>query len=383
MLRAQRGDPGRSPVAARPEPADGDPHLAAAGRPRPAFPSPSTRARRRERAVPWRSDAIVDPIHPRSVCASAGDGIGALYGVSSRLDQRQGLGREAVSLTPVRDPPRTVKGDVDNDQDVMVTPGTLGDREAMPAAMRSRGLRPVMDRVVDDSPDEHAWCVEPRRSEVAPCRDPAIRRPDNDGLQPTTGRGDRSPPAGLGGSTPPRTKMAWIAPHERNRIRFGRARAGAERLSPCCAGGATRTRRRSHSCHRPHRDGATPARRARDRTGRPPVRWAAGRLRTAAARVPGREVPRGSVRPRPARRRRGGHGDPARAIEPTRPAAGQTAGHALPRPPPSRDRSLADRARGHGLDRSHPLVPRPASPGRPGRGRQPDRDLAHDPRDGP
>ena len=115
---------------------------------------------------------MVYQIYPRSFADSNGDGIGDLPGVTARLDHLAELGVDAVWLSPIYRSPQDDNGyDISDYQDVDPMFGTLADLDALIAAAHERGIRIVMDLVVNHTSDEHPWFVESRRSTDNPKRD--------------------------------------------------------------------------------------------------------------------------------------------------------------------------------------------------------------------
>jgi oligo-1,6-glucosidase len=119
----------------------------------------------------WRS-AVVYQIWPRSFSDSDGDGIGDLRGIATRLDHLARLGVDVLWLSPIYPSPQDDAGyDISDYQDVDPTFGTLADFDALLAAVHDRGMRLVMDLVVNHTSDEHPWFVESRSSRDNPKRD--------------------------------------------------------------------------------------------------------------------------------------------------------------------------------------------------------------------
>jgi oligo-1,6-glucosidase len=119
----------------------------------------------------WRS-AVVYQVYPRSFADSDGDGTGDLRGLRSRLDYLVRLGVDVVWLSPIYPSPHDDAGyDIRDYQDVDPVFGTLADLDELVAAMHERGLRLVMDLVVNHTSDEHPWFVESRSSTQSPKRD--------------------------------------------------------------------------------------------------------------------------------------------------------------------------------------------------------------------
>lgn len=128
-------------------------------------------------ARPWWKDAVVYQIYPRSFMDSDGDGIGDLAGITARLDYLQALGIDVVWLSPHFDSPNADNGyDIRDYRKVMAQFGTMADFDAMLAGMSARGIRLIIDLVVNHTSDEHAWFVESRGSGDNPYRDYYIWR---------------------------------------------------------------------------------------------------------------------------------------------------------------------------------------------------------------
>src|SRR6476620_4519610 len=120
----------------------------------------------------WWKSAVVYQIYPRSFADANGDGIGDLPGVTARLDHLAELGVDAVWLSPIYRSPQDDNGyDISDYQAVDPMFGTLADLDALIAAAHARGIRIVMDLVVNHTSDEHPWFVESRSSTDNPKRD--------------------------------------------------------------------------------------------------------------------------------------------------------------------------------------------------------------------
>jgi oligo-1,6-glucosidase len=133
----------------------------------------------------WWKESVVYQIYPRSFQDSNGDGIGDLRGIIGRLDYLKELGVDVVWLSPVYKSPNDDNGyDISDYQDIMDEFGTLADWEELLAQMHARGIRMVMDLVVNHSSDEHPWFIESRKSKDNPYRDFYIWRPARDGREP-------------------------------------------------------------------------------------------------------------------------------------------------------------------------------------------------------
>jgi oligo-1,6-glucosidase len=135
---------------------------------------------------PWWKDAVVYQVYPRSFLDTNGDGVGDLPGITAKLDYLKALGVDVVWLSPHFDSPNADNGyDIRDYRKVMAQFGTMADFDAMLAGMTARGLRLIIDLVVNHSSDEHAWFVESRKSRENPYRDYYIwRDPGPDGGPP-------------------------------------------------------------------------------------------------------------------------------------------------------------------------------------------------------
>lgn len=134
----------------------------------------------------WWKEAVVYQIYPRSFMDGNGDGIGDLKGITSRLDYLQTLGVDVVWLSPVYKSPNDDNGyDISDYQDIMDEFGTMDDFDEMLREAHRRGIRIVMDLVVNHTSDEHRWFVESRKSRENPYRDYYIwKNPKEDGSAP-------------------------------------------------------------------------------------------------------------------------------------------------------------------------------------------------------
>jgi oligo-1,6-glucosidase len=128
---------------------------------------------------PWWKSAVVYQIYPRSFADSDGDGIGDLGGIAARLDYLGQLGIDVLWLSPVYPSPQDDNGyDISDYQDIEPVFGTLAQFDALLAAVHERGMRLVMDLVVNHTSDEHPWFVESRSSRDNPRRDWYWWRPE-------------------------------------------------------------------------------------------------------------------------------------------------------------------------------------------------------------
>ncbi|GAK50251.1 oligo-1,4-1,6-alpha-glucosidase [Candidatus Moduliflexus flocculans] len=133
----------------------------------------------------WWKESVVYQIYPRSFYDSNGDGIGDLRGIIQKLDYLKELGVNVVWLSPVYKSPNDDNGyDISDYQDIMDEFGTLADWRELIAGMHERGIKLVMDLVVNHTSDEHRWFQESRQSKDNPYRDYYIWRPGKDGREP-------------------------------------------------------------------------------------------------------------------------------------------------------------------------------------------------------
>ena len=117
---------------------------------------------------------------------SNGDGIGDLNGITSRLDYLKDLGVDVIWLSPVYQSPNDDNGyDISDYRAIMQEFGTMEDFDRMLSEMHKRGIRLVMDLVVNHTSDEHKWFVESRKSKDNPYRDYYIWKDPKDGKEPT------------------------------------------------------------------------------------------------------------------------------------------------------------------------------------------------------
>jgi oligo-1,6-glucosidase len=120
----------------------------------------------------WWKRAVVYQIYPRSFADSNGDGIGDLVGIAGRVDYLAQLGVDVVWLSPVYRSPQDDAGyDISDYQDIDPLFGTLDDLDDLVGKLHDRGIKLIMDLVVNHTSDEHPWFVESRSSRGNPKRD--------------------------------------------------------------------------------------------------------------------------------------------------------------------------------------------------------------------
>ena len=136
---------------------------------------------------PWWKQAVVYQIYPRSFADSNGDGIGDIPGIIGRLDYLSALGVDVLWLSPVYPSPQDDNGyDISDYQGIEPTFGTLADFDELLVGVHDRGMKLVMDLVVNHTSDEHPWFVESRSSGSNPKRDWYWWRPAREGMAPGT-----------------------------------------------------------------------------------------------------------------------------------------------------------------------------------------------------
>ena len=138
---------------------------------------------------PWWKSAIFYQIYPRSFQDSNGDGIGDIPGIISRLDELAELGITAIWLSPLYPSPDADNGyDISDYCDIDPRYGTLADFDKLVAEAGARGMRIVMDLVINHTSDEHPWFQASRRR-VAPYTNYYIWRPAKEGRPPNNWTG--------------------------------------------------------------------------------------------------------------------------------------------------------------------------------------------------
>ena len=121
--------------------------------------------------------AIIYQIYPRSFNDSNGDGVGDLMGIIQKLDYLHDLGVDILWLSPIFKSPNADNGyDVSDYEAIMTEFGDMDDFDELLAGVHKRGMRLILDLVVNHSSDEHPWFVESRKSKDNPYRDYYIWR---------------------------------------------------------------------------------------------------------------------------------------------------------------------------------------------------------------
>ena len=119
----------------------------------------------------WWKEAVVYQIYPRSFKDSDGDGIGDLRGIISKLDYIKSLGVNTIWLNPIYSSPNDDNGyDVSDYRNIMKDFGTMADFDLLLKGLHERGIKLVMDFVLNHSSDEHEWFKQSKSSRTSPYR---------------------------------------------------------------------------------------------------------------------------------------------------------------------------------------------------------------------
>ena len=133
----------------------------------------------------WWKESVVYQVYPRSFNDSNGDGIGDLRGIVEKLDYLKELGIDVIWLSPVYKSPNDDNGyDISDYEDIMDEFGTMEDMDNLISEANKRGIKILMDLVVNHTSDEHKWFIESKKSKDNPYRDYYIWRDSVDGKEP-------------------------------------------------------------------------------------------------------------------------------------------------------------------------------------------------------
>jgi len=117
----------------------------------------------------WWKEATVYQIYPRSFQDSDGDGVGDLKGIISRLDYIKSLGIDAVWLNPIYESPNKDNGyDISDYQNIMKQFGNMDDFDKLLKGFHDRGIKVMMDMVLNHCSDQHQWFQEAKKSRNSP-----------------------------------------------------------------------------------------------------------------------------------------------------------------------------------------------------------------------
>ena len=143
--------------------------------------------------TPWWKNAVIYQIYPKSFQDSNGDGIGDLPGIISHLDYLQKLGIDAIWLSPIYKSPGIDNGyDIADYEAIDPQYGTMQDMDKLISEAKKRGIRIIMDLVVNHTSDQHQWFIEARKSKDNPYRDFYIWRDPVAGHEPNDLKSDFS-----------------------------------------------------------------------------------------------------------------------------------------------------------------------------------------------
>lgn len=133
----------------------------------------------------WWHSSVVYQIYPRSFKDSNGDGIGDINGIREKLDYLKELGIDVIWLSPVYKSPNDDNGyDISDYYDIMDEFGTMEDMDNLLKEANERGIKILMDLVVNHTSDEHKWFIEAKKSKDNEYRDYYIWRDSVDGNEP-------------------------------------------------------------------------------------------------------------------------------------------------------------------------------------------------------
>lgn len=134
----------------------------------------------------WWKEAVAYQVYPRSFNDSNNDGIGDLPGVIEKLDYLKDLGIDVIWLSPMYKSPNDDNGyDISDYKDIMDEFGTMHDFNQLLEGAHKRGMKLILDLVVNHTSDEHPWFIESKSSKDNPKRDWYIwKKPKSDGSEP-------------------------------------------------------------------------------------------------------------------------------------------------------------------------------------------------------
>lgn len=134
---------------------------------------------------PWWQNAVVYQVYARSFADSDGDGVGDLQGIIAKLDYLHQLGVDVVWVSPFYRSPMVDNGyDISDYDDVDPMFGTLHDVDELIEGLHARGMKLMIDVVVNHCSDQHPWFVEARSRPDSPKRHWFWWRPPRPGMTP-------------------------------------------------------------------------------------------------------------------------------------------------------------------------------------------------------
>ncbi|WP_117160921.1 alpha-glucosidase [Paraliobacillus sp. X-1268] len=133
----------------------------------------------------WWKEAVAYQIYPRSFMDSNGDGIGDIQGAIQKLDYLKNLGIDVIWMSPIYQSPNDDNGyDISDYQDIMDEFGTMEDFDQLLEETHKRGMKIIMDLVINHTSDEHPWFIESRSSKNNAYRDYYIWKKGENGKEP-------------------------------------------------------------------------------------------------------------------------------------------------------------------------------------------------------
>lgn len=133
----------------------------------------------------WWKNSVVYQIYPKSFQDSDGDGVGDIRGIISRLDYLENLGVDVLWLSPMYRSPQNDNGyDIADYQDIDPMFGTLSDMDELIRQAKARGIRIIMDLVLNHTSNEHRWFEEAKKGKDNPYHDYYIWRDGEEGTYP-------------------------------------------------------------------------------------------------------------------------------------------------------------------------------------------------------
>lgn len=135
---------------------------------------------------PWWKKAVVYQIYPKSFQDTTGNGLGDIQGIITRLDYLKKLGVDIIWLTPVYQSPQKDNGyDISDYFSIDEMYGTMADFDRLLQETHKRGMKLIMDLVINHTSTEHTWFVESAKSKDNPYRDFYIWQDAKDGGEPS------------------------------------------------------------------------------------------------------------------------------------------------------------------------------------------------------
>ena len=134
----------------------------------------------------WWKEAVAYQVYPRTFNDSTGDGIGDIPGLIEKLDYLENLGIDVIWLSPMYPSPNDDNGyDISDYKGIMSEFGTMNDFDQLLSNIHQRGMKLILDLVVNHTSDEHPWFIESKSSKTNAKRDWYIwADPKPDGSEP-------------------------------------------------------------------------------------------------------------------------------------------------------------------------------------------------------